>query len=102
VHWLNRLIVLPKNLTGLKPVLILPLLGTLLTGVLMVYAGTPVAAALAFLTEWLAFHAGVERGAAGRDPGRDDGLDVGGPVNKAAYAFSVALISARSTRRWPL
>ena len=32
VDWLNRLIQLPKNLQGLKPVLILPLLGTLLTG----------------------------------------------------------------------
>jgi PTS system fructose-specific IIC component len=32
VDALNRLIVLPKNLAGLKPVLILPLLGTLLTG----------------------------------------------------------------------
>jgi hypothetical protein len=45
VDALNRAIRLPKNLQGLKPVLILPLLGTLLTGLLMIYAvGTPVAA----------------------------------------------------------
>ncbi|MDG6745539.1 fructose-specific PTS transporter subunit EIIC, partial [Staphylococcus aureus] len=54
VDALNRVIRLPKNLQGLKPVLILPLLGTLLTGLLMIYAvGTPVAAVLSFLTEWL-------------------------------------------------
>ncbi|HQU02835.1 MAG TPA: fructose-specific PTS transporter subunit EIIC, partial [Acetobacteraceae bacterium] len=50
--WLNRSIKLPRSLEGLKPVLILPLLGTLLTGLLMIYVvGTPVAEALAFLTD---------------------------------------------------
>jgi hypothetical protein len=93
---LNRLIVLPKNLTGLKPVLILPLLGTLLTGVLMVYAvGTPVAAALAFLTEWLRSMQGSSAVLLGVILGAMMAFDVGGPVNKAAYAFSVALISSQ-------
>lgn len=96
VHWLNRLIVLPKNLTGLKPVLILPLLGTLLTGLLMVYAvGTPVAAALAFLTEWLRSMQGSSAVLLGVILGAMMAFDVGGPVNKAAYAFSVALISSQ-------
>lgn len=96
VDWLNRLIVLPKNLTGLKPVLILPLLGTLLTGLLMIYAvGTPVAAALAFLTEWLRAMQGSSAVLLGVILGLMMAFDVGGPVNKAAYAFSVALISAQ-------
>lgn len=96
VDALNRLIVLPKNLAGLKPVLILPLLGTLLTGLAMIYAvGTPVAAALAFLTEWLRAMQGSSAVLLGIILGAMMAFDVGGPVNKAAYAFSVALISSQ-------
>jgi len=96
VEWLNRLIKLPKNLAGLKPVLILPLLGTLLTGLLMIYAvGTPVAAALAFLTEWLRSMQGSSALLLGVILGAMSAFDMGGPVNKAGYAFSVGLISSQ-------
>lgn len=96
VEWLNRLIKLPKNLAGLKPVLILPLLGTLLTGLLMIYAvGTPVAAALAFLTEWLRSMQGSSAILLGVILGAMSAFDMGGPVNKAGYAFSVGLISSQ-------
>ncbi|MFH7519119.1 PTS fructose transporter subunit IIBC, partial [Pseudomonas syringae pv. tagetis] len=37
VHWINRALRLPRSLEGLKPVLILPVLGTLLVGLLMMY-----------------------------------------------------------------
>lgn len=95
VDGLNRLIRLPKNLQGLKPVLILPLLGTLLTGLLMVYAvGTPVAAALAFLTEWLRSMQGSSALLLGVILGAMSAFDMGGPVNKAGYAFSVGLIAS--------
>ncbi|MBO9724827.1 MAG: PTS fructose transporter subunit EIIBC [Novosphingobium sp.] len=96
VEWLNRIIKLPKNLAGLKPVLILPLLGTLLTGLLMIYAvGTPVAAALAFLTEWLRSMQGSSAILLGVILGAMSAFDMGGPVNKAGYAFSVGLISSQ-------
>ena len=95
VEYLTRLIRLPKNLQGLKPVLILPLLGTLLTGLLMVYAiGTPVAAVLAFLTEWLRSMQGSSALLLGMILGAMSAFDMGGPVNKAAYAFSVGLIAS--------
>ncbi|MFT4055441.1 MAG: fructose-specific PTS transporter subunit EIIC [Novosphingobium sp.] len=95
VEGLNRLIRLPRNLQGLKPVLILPLLGTLLTGLLMVYAvGTPVAAALAFLTEWLRSMQGSSALLLGVILGAMSAFDMGGPVNKAGYAFSVGLIAS--------
>ncbi|WP_260928085.1 PTS fructose transporter subunit IIC [Novosphingobium sp. 9] len=95
VEALNKLIKLPKNLQGLKPVLILPLLGTLLTGLLMVYAvGTPVAAALAFLTEWLCAMQGSSALVLGLILGAMSAFDMGGPVNKAGYAFSVGLIAS--------
>jgi PTS system fructose-specific IIC component len=96
VDCLNRWIRLPKNLTGLKPVLILPLLGTLLTGLLMIYAvGTPVAAALAFLTEWLRSMQGSSAILLGIILGAMSAFDMGGPVNKAGYAFSVGLVASQ-------
>ena len=96
VEALNRMIQLPKNLQGLKPVLFLPLLGTLLTGLLMVYAiGTPVAAAMAFLTEWLRSMQGSSAILLGVILGAMSAFDMGGPVNKAGYAFSVGLISSQ-------
>ncbi len=96
VAGLNRAIQLPKNLQGLKPVLILPLLGTLLTGLLMIYAvGTPVAALLAFLTEWLRAMQGSSAILLGLILGAMMAFDMGGPVNKASYAFSVGLIASQ-------
>ncbi|WDF74449.1 PTS fructose transporter subunit IIC [Novosphingobium sp. KACC 22771] len=96
VDGLNRLIRLPKNLSGLKPVLILPLLGSLLTGLVMIYAvGAPVAAALAFLTEWLRSMQGSSAILLGVILGAMSAFDMGGPVNKAGYAFSVGLVSSQ-------
>jgi len=96
VDALNRVIRLPKNLQGLKPVLILPLLGTLLTGLLMIYAvGTPVAAVLSFLTEWLRGMQGSNAVLLGLILGGMMAFDMGGPVNKAAYAFSVGLVASQ-------
>jgi PTS system fructose-specific IIC component len=95
VYWLNRVIQLPKNLQGLKPVLILPLLGSLLTGLLMIYAvGTPVAALLATLTEALRSMQGSSAIVLGLILGAMSAFDMGGPVNKAGYAFSVGLIAS--------
>jgi PTS system fructose-specific IIC component len=94
--WLNRAIRLPRSLEGLKPVLILPVLGTLLTGLLMVYViGTPVAELLTFLTNFLKSMQGSSAILLGLLLGGMMALDMGGPVNKAAYTFSVALLSAQ-------
>jgi len=94
--YLNRWIKLPRSLEGLKPVLILPLLGTLLTGLLMVYVvGTPVADILAYLTNFLKSMQGSSAVILGLLLGAMMAFDMGGPVNKAAYAFSVGLLSAQ-------
>jgi PTS system fructose-specific IIC component len=93
--FMNRNIRLPRSLEGLKPVLILPLLGTLLTGLLMIYVvGTPVADVLAFLTNFLKSMQGSSAILLGLLLGAMMAFDMGGPVNKAAYAFSVGLLSA--------
>jgi len=95
-RWLNQTIRLPRALEGLKPVLILPLLGTLLTGLLMIYVvGTPVAEVLAFLTNFLKSMQGSSAVLLGLLLGAMMAFDMGGPVNKAAYAFSVGLLSAQ-------
>ncbi len=94
--WLNRAIKLPRNLAGLKPVLILPLLGSLIVGLLMVYVvGAPVSRALQALTTWLT---GMQNSSAlvlGLILGAMMAFDMGGPVNKSAYAFSVGLLGSQ-------
>lgn len=93
--WLNRKIRLPRNLEGLKPVLILPVLGTLLTGLSMIYVvGGPVAEALAALTAWLRGMQGSSALLLGLLLGGMMAFDMGGPVNKAAYAFSTGLLAS--------
>lgn len=94
VRWLNRTIKLPRNLEGLKPVLILPLLGTAIVGLIMIYVvGEPVSLILKGLESWLRGMQGASALVLGAVIGGMMAVDMGGPVNKAAYATSVALIS---------
>ncbi|MCP1547161.1 MULTISPECIES: fructose-specific PTS transporter subunit EIIC [Methylorubrum] len=93
--FLNKHIRLHRNLEGLKPVLILPLIATTITGLLMVYVvGVPVAAGLAALTEWLKGMQGASALLLGLVLGGMMAVDMGGPINKAAYASSAALLSS--------
>lgn len=93
---LNRFIRLPRNLEGLKPVLILPVLGTLLVGLAMMYVfGQPVADLLAWLTTWLRGMQGSSALLLGLLLGGMMAFDMGGPVNKAAYAFATGLIASQ-------
>ncbi|MBD8905589.1 fructose-specific PTS transporter subunit EIIC [Methylorubrum zatmanii] len=93
--FLNQHIRLHKNLEGLKPVLILPLLATTITGLLMVYVvGVPVAAILAALTDWLKGMQGASALVLGLVLGGMMAVDMGGPINKAAYASAAALLSS--------
>jgi PTS system fructose-specific IIC component len=95
VAWLNANLKLPRTLEGLKPVLILPVLGALVTGLFMIYvAGGPVATALAALTEFLRGMQGSGAIVLGLILGAMMAFDMGGPVNKAAYAFSTGLIAS--------
>ncbi|CAN5710741.1 PTS fructose-like transporter subunit IIB [soil metagenome] len=95
VKMLNRWIRLPRGLEGLKPVLLLPLLGAAIVGVLMMMViGTPMAAVMSALTDWLK---GMQTGSAvmlGVVLAGMMAVDMGGPVNKAAYVFSTTLIAS--------
>ena len=95
VKFLNENIKLGRNLDGLKPVLILPLLGSAIVGLLMIYViGEPVAAALSALTAWLKGMQTANAILLGAIIGAMMAFDMGGPVNKAAYAFSTGLIAS--------
>lgn len=98
VLWLNRAIKLPKTLQGLKPVLILPLLGVAITGLLMFYViGKPTAELLTALTAWLQGMQGTQAALLGLILGGMMAVDMGGPINKAAYAFGTTLLAANVT-----
>ena len=92
--WFNGVLKLPRALEGLKPVLILPLVGTAFTGLIMVYiVGTPIADIMIFMTHVLQHMQGASAVVLGLILGAMMALDMGGPVNKAAYAFAVGLLS---------
>jgi PTS system fructose-specific IIC component len=98
-RWLNGALRLPRNLEGLKPTLLLPLGGTLVVGLLMLFVvGGPVAVVLRALETWLK---GMQSGSAaglGALLGAMMAFDMGGPVNKAAYAFSTGLVASQVYR----
>ncbi|RIY31947.1 PTS fructose transporter subunit EIIBC [Psittacicella hinzii] len=92
--YLSRAIKLPQSVSSLKPVLILPLLSTLIVGLLSVYLiGPYVSVASDSLSKWLTSLQGGSALVLGLVLGAMMCIDMGGPINKAAYVVSVGLIS---------
>jgi PTS system fructose-specific IIC component len=86
---------LPANFEGLKPVLVIPLLSTLVVGLLMVYViGGPVRFIMESLTTFLQGMGTTNAVLLGLLLGGMMAVDMGGPINKAAYAFSVGLLTS--------
>lgn len=86
---------LPQSMEALKPILIIPLVASLITGLIMIYVvGTPVAKIMEGLTNWLQSLGTANAVLLGAILGAMMCTDMGGPVNKAAYAFGVALLSS--------
>lgn len=93
--WLKDNIKLPKNLEGLKPVLIIPLFATLIVGLLMIYViGTPIKTIMDAMTAWLKSLSAGNAVLLGLILGAMMAFDMGGPVNKAAYTFAVGLLGS--------
>jgi PTS system fructose-specific IIC component len=87
---------LPGTLEGLKPVLILPFLSTLGIGLLMIYIiAPPVTWLNNTMNAWLLGMQGANAIVLGIILGAMMGFDMGGPINKAAYAFSVGLLASK-------
>lgn len=86
---------LPESLDGLKPVLLYPLLGILIIGVIMVFIVEPPIGALnTLLNDTLTNMSGSSKIVLGIILGGMMAVDLGGPVNKAAYVFGTASIAA--------
>ena len=86
---------LPDSLEGTKPVLIYPLLGIFIIGVLMTYVVEPPIGALnMMINSGLEGMNGASAVLLGALLGGMMSVDMGGPVNKAAYVFGTASIAA--------
>ena len=88
--WVGRIPV-PVWARGLMPVVIIPLFASMIVGMLMfMVLGKPLAAITSGLTNWLNSLTGAQSILLGIILGLMMCFDLGGPVNKAAYAFAVA------------
>ena len=87
--WISRWRV-PKGVRGVMPVVVTPLLSSLVTGFLMfVVIGRPIANLMDGLTSWLNGLSGSNLLLMGALLGAMMGFDLGGPINKVAYTFAV-------------
>lgn len=91
VVMLIKRIKVPRAVAGVMPVVVTPLVSTLVVGALMIIVvGEPIAAAQTALTDWLTGLSGTNVIALGALLGLMMAFDMGGPVNKVAYTFGLA------------
>ncbi|NQK93160.1 PTS transporter subunit EIIA [Streptococcus suis] len=90
----NALRNLPKSLQGLNAILLLPLLGTAITGFLMFFVNIPMAAINTGMNNFLSGLEGSSAILLGLVLGGMMAVDMGGPVNKAAYVFGTGTLAA--------
>jgi len=89
---------LPKTLNGLKMILLYPVLSVLITGVLMMLVINPIATIInSGLNNWLNSMSGTSAVLLGLILGGMMAVDMGGPVNKAAYVFGSGSLAATMT-----
>ncbi|MDS2173707.1 fructose-specific PTS transporter subunit EIIC [Nesterenkonia sp. CL21] len=92
-----RRLEVPRWLAGLMPVVIIPLIATLVSsGLMFLLLGGPIASLTASLESWLSGMTGTAAVLLGVVLGLMMCIDLGGPINKVAYSFAVAGISAGS------
>ncbi|HEM6271622.1 TPA: PTS sugar transporter subunit IIA [Streptococcus suis] len=90
----NALRNMPKSLQGLNAILLLPILGTAITGFLMFFVNIPMAAINTGMNNFLAGLEGSSAILLGLVLGGMMAVDMGGPVNKAAYVFGTGTLAA--------
>jgi len=85
---------LPKSVEGLKPMLIYPVLGLLFTGLIMYFIIDPIFTGINNgINNWLINLSGSNRVLLGALLGAMMAIDMGGPINKAAYAFAIGVFT---------
>lgn len=84
---------LPKSLEGIKPILIYPVGGILLIGLIMVAINPVVGAINTALNNFLSSMQGANKIILGAILGGMMSVDLGGPVNKASYTFGTGMLA---------
>lgn len=86
---------LPESLEGIKPVLLYPLFGIFITGIIMLLVVVgPVKALNIGMQNWLGTMGTANKVLLGLILGGMMAVDMGGPINKAAFTFGIAMIGA--------
>ncbi|MGF1764658.1 PTS fructose transporter subunit IIBC [Aliivibrio kagoshimensis] len=95
--WIAEKVSLPQSMEALKPILIIPLVASLFTGLVMIYVvGGPVSSVMAAMTEFLNNMGSANAVLLGIILGAMMCFDLGGPINKAAYTFGVGLLASQT------
>lgn len=94
---LKKYVKVPRSLEGAKSILILPLFGVIITGLLMLAVNIPMAAINTALNDFLNGLSGSSAVLLGLLVGGMMAVDMGGPVNKAAYVFGTGTLAASVT-----
>lgn len=84
---------LPKSLEGIKPILIYPVLGILLIGLIMLAINPFVGSINTALNNFLSSMQGANKIILGAILGGMMSVDLGGPVNKASYTFGTGMLA---------
>jgi PTS system fructose-specific IIC component len=88
---------MPKSLDGIKSILFYPVLGVVLTGFTMLIINIPMSAINSGLNDFLASLSGTNALLLGILLGGMMAVDMGGPINKAAYVFGTGTLAATVT-----
>ena len=91
---IKKYVNVPRSLEGAKSILLLPLLGTILTGFVMLAVNIPMAAINTAMNDFLGGLGGGSAVLLGIVLGGMMAVDMGGPVNKAAYVFGTGTLAA--------
>lgn len=91
---LRKYIKVPRSLEGVKSILLLPLLGVALTGFAMLAVNIPMSAINTALNDFLMSLSGTSAVILGLLVGGMMAVDMGGPVNKAAYVFGTSTLAS--------
>ena len=87
---------LPNSLEGLKPVLFFPVFSIAITGITMMLVNPPLTKIYTGLTAFLEGLGGTNVVLVGVVLGAMMAIDMGGPINKAAYTFGIAMLDAQN------
>jgi len=95
IAWAIGRLRVPRVVRGLMPVVIIPLFGSIFaSGLMLLVLGGPIALLMTGLNDWLSSLTGVSAILLGVILGAMMAVDLGGPINKVAYAFAVAGLAA--------